>query len=143
MTTSTPEAKVPNYETEYVQAMSYIQHMYNTRHQIFQFVVALNTGILVGVFQFAHSARQRAAFCGLCEAVTLAITLMARRSQTYLHVLEEYTRELEERIGCRMVRNTTARMPKGLNSTQYLFFVYWALVLLWGVVGLCYLSGGI
>jgi hypothetical protein len=105
--------------------------MYNTRHQIFQFVVALNSGLAAVVFQFLHSDKSRFALSLLGGFVTLATTFMARRSWKFLSVLETYTAELEEQLGFGLVRVSSGRMPKGIDSTVYLFLIYWALVLMW------------
>ena len=118
-----------NREVEYAQTISYVQHMYDTRHQIFQFAVALNTGLLAVVFQFLTTTGSRLALSMLGGFVTLAITLMARRSWRYLSVLEQYAAELESKLGFGLVRETSSRMPKGADSTVYLFLIYWAFVL--------------
>ena len=129
-----------NREVEYAQAMSYIQHMYDTRHQIFQFAVALNTALLAAIFQFVEAGSGRLTLSLLGGAVTLAITLMARRSRRYLVELEKYTVELEQTLGYGLVTKTAARMPKGVDSTLYLHFIYWILVVVWAVLSL-YFAG--
>ena len=130
--------KSGNREVEYTQTIAYIQHMYDTRHQIFQFVVALNTGLMAVVFQFLQSDKSRMALSILGGFVTLATLLMARRSWTYLNVLESYAMELESTLGYGLVRCTSARMPKGTDSTVYLFLIYWALVLMWVILSVVY-----
>jgi hypothetical protein len=127
-----------NREVEYAQTIGYVQHMYSTRHQIFQFAVALNTGLLAVVFQFLQTNGPRLALCLLGAFVTLAITLMARRSWIYLTVLEKYAAELENDLGFGLVRITGERMPKGTDSTVYLFLIYWALVAFWAVLSVVY-----
>jgi hypothetical protein len=123
-----------NREVEYTQTIGYVQHMYETRHQIFQFAVALNTGLLAVVFQFLTTSGPRLALSLLGGFVTLAITLMARRSWTYLTVLERYAAELETSLGFGLVRTTSERMPKGTDSTVYLFLIYWAFVATWTIL---------
>jgi hypothetical protein len=131
-----------NREIEYQQAMSYIQHLYDTRHQSFQFAVALNTALLAAIFQFVKVDSGRLALSLLGGAVTLAITLMARRSRRYLVELEKYTAELEQSLGYGLVTATAARMPKGVDSTLYLHFIYWILVLVWAVLSLDFAGRG-
>lgn len=123
-----------NREVEYQQGMSYIQHMYDTRHQIFQFAVALNSALLAAIFQFVKADSGRLALSALGGVVTIAVTLMARRSGAYLLVLEQYVAELEGELGFGLVRNTAARMPKGIDSTRYLHFIYWLLVVVWMIL---------
>jgi hypothetical protein len=123
-----------NRDIEYQAAMAYVQHMYDTRHQIFQFAVALNTALLAAIFQFIQVNSGRLALSLLGGVVTAAITLMARRSHKYLQTLEAYAGELEGELGFGMVRTTSARMPKGIDSTSYLHFVYWILVMLWAAL---------
>jgi len=120
-----------NRDIEYQATMSYVQHMYDTRHQIFQFIVALNSALLAAIFQFVQVNTGRLALAMLGGVVTVSKTLMARRSRQYLQVLEAYAAELEAELGFGMVRTTTARMPKGIVSTSYLHFVYWVLVTVW------------
>ena len=114
--------------------MSYIQHMYDTRHQIFQFAVALNSALLAAIFQFVKSDGGRLGLSALGGVVTISVTLMARRSRAYLVVLEQYVAELEAELGFGLVRTTAARMPKGIDSTIYLLFIYWLLVIVWLVL---------
>ena len=59
---------------------------------------------------------------------------MARRSRAYLVVLEAYAAELEGVLGFGLVRTTSARMPKGIDSTLYLHFIYWILVAVWAAI---------
>lgn len=121
--------------------MSYIQHMYDTRHQIFQFAVALNSALIAAIFQFVQVDSGRLALSLLGGFVTLVVTLMARRSGRYLAELEAYTKEMEQGLGYGLVGTTSARMPKGIDSTVYLHMIYWALVLVW--VGLSVYYGGL
>jgi hypothetical protein len=123
-----------NREVEYQQAVAYIQHMYDTRHQIFQFAVALNTALLAAIFQFVQVNSGRLALSLLGGVVTAAITLMARRSGKYLQTLEAYAAELEGELGFGLVRTTSSRMPKGIDSTSYLHFVYGILVVVWAAL---------
>ena len=111
--------------------MAYIQHMYDTRHQIFQFAVALNSALLAAIFQFVKADSGRLALSALGGLVTITVTLMARRSRAYLVVLEQYVAELEGELGFGLVKTTGARMPKGIDSTLYLHFIYWLLVIVW------------
>lgn len=135
-----------NRDVEYQQTMSYIQHMYDTRHQIFQFTVALNSALIAAIFQFVKVDSGRLALALVGGFVTLALTLMARRSRTYLQVLEAYVQELEGDLGFGLVRTTYARMPRGIDSTIYLHVIYWTLVVVWAVLAAYYarslLGGG-
>jgi len=130
-----------NREVEYQQAVSYIQHMYDTRHQIFQFAVALNSALIAAIFQFVQVNTGRLALALLGGFVTLVITLMARRSRQYLVELEKYAAELETGLGFGLVGTTASRMPRGIDSTVYLHMIYWALVLVW--IGLSVFYGGL
>lgn len=130
-----------NREIEYQQAVSYIQHMYDTRHQIFQFAVALNTALLAAIFQFVTVDIGRFALSALGGLVTIAITLMARRSRRYLMELEKYAAELEQALGFGLIGTTAGRMPRGIDSTIYLHIIYWTLVIVW--VGLGVYFGGL
>jgi hypothetical protein len=123
----------PSYEAEYKECMSYVQHMYDTRHHIFQFIVGLNTALFAGLSQVAHTAHEKLAVCVLGFVVTVTMALMARRSSTYLRTLEAYTKEVEAKVGFGMLTTTTSRMPRGLDSTKYLFVVYWSIVCAWVV----------
>ncbi len=137
MTAPSP-ADPGNRNIEYQQTMIYVQHMYDTRHQIFQFAVALNSALLAAIFQFVKLDSGRLALSLVGLFVTLAITLMARRSLAYLQVLEAYARELEGVLGFGLVRTTSARMPKGIDSTLYLHAIYWTLVVVWAVLAAYY-----
>jgi len=120
-------------KTEYEQALAYLFHMYETRHQVFQFVVGVNTALFALVFQFLTSSLAKSVLSIVGGIVTLALTLMARRSLRYLAELEKYAKWLEGELGFSLLRETNARMPKGVDSSMYLFVVYWALVFLWAV----------
>ncbi|HLQ76227.1 MAG TPA: hypothetical protein VK210_02675 [Terriglobia bacterium] len=138
MSAPKPTMENGNREVEYSQTIAYIHHMYDTRHQIFQFLVALNTGLMAVVFQFLQTDKSRMTLSLLGGFVTLATLLMARRSWTYLNVLESYAMELEDKLGYGLVRCTSSRMPKGTDSTVYLFLIYWALVLMWVALSAVY-----
>jgi len=127
-----------NREVEYEQTIAYVHHMYDTRHHIFQFAVALNTGMLAAVFQFLTTNVTKLALSALGGIVMLAVTLMAKRSWEYLNVLETYAAELEKSLGFALVRTTSERMPKGMDSTLYLFFIYWGFVMVWLALSICY-----
>lgn len=111
-------------------------HMYETRHQVFQFVVGANTALFALVFQFVTSAAAKSVLSLVGGIVTLALTLMARRSLRYLAEVENYAQGLEEGLGFNLLRETNARMPKGVDSSMYLIFVYWALVVIWAISGI-------
>ena len=113
--------------------------MYDTRHRIFQFAVALNTALLGVVFQFVPSNTGRFLLSLLGLMVTLAMVLMAKRSGRFTNTVETYAMELEEKLGFGLVRQTAARMPKGIGSSRYLYFVYWMLVATWVVLGVYFL----
>jgi hypothetical protein len=95
--------------------------------------VGVNTALFALVFQFLTSNIAKSILSIVGGIVTLALTLMARRSLRYLAELEEYAKELEEKLGFGLLRETNARMPKGVDSSVYLFVVYWALVVSWTV----------
>jgi hypothetical protein len=120
-----------NKEVEYAQAIGYIHHMYDTRHRIFQFSVALNTALVAGVVQFVDADTTRLALAIVGGVVSLVVSLMARRSYLYLQFLEQYTRELEEQLDYGLVRETGARMPSGIDSTVYFLFVYNLAIVIW------------
>ena len=130
-----PQAKSPNRETEYEQTLAYVIFMYETRHQVFQFVVGANTALFALVFQFVTSSAAKSVLSIVGGVVTLALTLMARRSLRYLTEMEIYAQELEGELGFNLLRETTARMPKGVDSSKYLIFVYWTLVIIWAIAG--------
>ena len=133
------QAKPPNRETEYQQTVAYLMYMYETRQQIFQFVVGANTALFALVFQFVTSAVAKSVLSIVGGVVTLALTLMARRSLRYLTEMEKYAQELEGELGFNLLRETTARMPKGIDSSRYLIFVYWTLVIIWVMAGVYFL----
>ena len=134
-----PQVESHNRETEYEQAFAYLFHMHATRHQVFQFVVGVNTALFALVFQFLTSNLAKSVLSIVGGIVTLALTLMAKRSLRYLAELEKYAKWLEEELGFGLLRETNARMPKGVDSSMYLFVVYWALVVLWVVSSLYFL----
>jgi len=129
------QAKSANRETEYEQTLAYLMHMYETRHQVFQFVVGANTALFALVFQFVTSGVAKSILSIVGGIVTLALTLMARRSLRYLTEVENYAQTLEEELGFNLLRETNARMPKGVDSSVYLIYVYWALVVIWVIAG--------
>ena len=133
------QAEPNNRKTEYEQALAYLFHMYETRHQVFQFVVGINTALFALVFQFLTSNLAKSVLSIVGGIVTLALTLMARRSLRYLAELEKYAQWLEGELGFGLLRETNARMPKGVDSSTYLFVVYWALVVLWTVSSIYFL----
>lgn len=134
MSTTTPRPGPGNRDVEYEQAIEYIHHMYDTRHQIFQFAIGLNTVLLAAVFQFLTTDLARLAMSLLGGCATLAIALMARRAHTYTGVLETYCKELETQLGFGLVGYTSSRMPVGWDSTVYLFLVYWLFIAAWIVL---------
>jgi hypothetical protein len=94
--------------------------------------------MLAVVFQFLTQDAARLAVAFAAGLATLAITLMARRAYQYTAVLEDYTAELEQRLGFGLIATSRERMPKGLDSTRYLFFVYWGFVSLWSGLAIHY-----
>jgi hypothetical protein len=130
-----PQAKPTNRETEHNQTLTYLIHMYETRHQVFQFVVGANTALFALVFQFVTSIMAKSILAIVGGIVTLALTLMARRSLRYLTEVEKYAQELEKELGFNLLSETNARMPKGVDSSVYLIYVYWALVVIWVIAG--------
>ena len=122
---------MPDPETEYKEALSYLQHMFDTRHRIFNFTIALNAGFLAIVFRLAQTTGARLLLCGVGLIITTCMMLMARRSAEYLNQMEIYTEEIEGPLGFGLVAKTNQRMPKAVTSTQYLFFAYWVLVIVW------------
>lgn len=120
-----------NRVTEYELSLSYIQHMYDTRHQIFQFVVAVNTGLLAVVFQFIKTDITKVVLSVIGAIITVALTLMAKRSLRYLQELEAYARNLEEILDFGLIKETGSKMPKGIDSSEYLLFVYFTFVVTW------------
>jgi hypothetical protein len=131
-----PPAESSSHEIEYVQTIAYVFHMYETRHQVFKFVVGINTALLAVVFQFLTSNIAKSVLSIFGGIVTLALTLMARRSLRYLAELEKYAQELEGQLSFGLVRETSARMPKGIDSNVYFFIVYWVLVAIWTILSI-------
>ena len=116
---------------EYVQNLEYIRHMSDTRSQIFQFCVTLNSGLLAVVFQFLTENATKIIISALAGVITLAITLMAARSLKYLKALESVVIEIETNLGASLIRDTNAKTPKGIDSSTYLILTYWLLCLMW------------
>ena len=112
--------------------------MYDTRHHIVQFVVGINTALLAVVFQFLTTDFAKTVLSIVGGIVTLALTLMARRSLQYLAEVERYAQELEKQLGFGLIRETSARMPNGIDSSVYLFVVYWVLVTTWALLSIYY-----
>ncbi|PPC85730.1 MAG: hypothetical protein CTY37_07590 [Methylotenera sp.] len=123
--------KETNRVSEYEMTVAYIHHMYDTRHHIFQFVVAVNTGLLAVVFQFLQTNLTKVVLSLIGAIITLALTLMARRSLQYLKEVENYAAQLEKIMGFGLIGETSSKMPKGRDSSMYLFFVYWTFVITW------------
>ena len=123
--------KETNRVSEYEMTVAYIHHMYDTRHHIFQFVVAVNTGLLAVVFQFLQTNLTKVVLSLIGAIITLALTLMARRSLQYLKEVEIYAMQLEKVISFGLIGETSSKMPKGLDSSMYLFVVYWTFVITW------------
>jgi ABC-type branched-subunit amino acid transport system permease subunit len=113
--------------------------MYDTRHHIFQFVVAVNTGLLAVVFQFLKSDPTKFILSTIGAVITIALTLMARRSLRYLQEVECYAQHLEKIIGFGLIRETGGKMPKGADSSVYLFVVYWTFVCTWIFLSIYYI----
>lgn len=126
-----PPATSGNQDIEYQSAIAYIHHMYDTRHQILQFVVGINTALLAVVFEFLKSDVTKAVLSLIGGMITLALALMAKRSLLYLKTMEGYVTELESELQFGLISTTSARMPRGRDSNDYLLFVYWALAATW------------
>ena len=120
--------------------MAYVQHMYDTRHQIFQFAVALNSALLAAIFQFIQEDSGRLALSLVGLFVTSAITLMARRSLAYLVVLEAYAAELETetwvRAGAYDERADAERDRQHPVPPLHL----WILVVVWAILTVFFIS---
>jgi len=136
-----PQTQQINHEIEYEQTLAYLMHMYDTRHQVFQFVVGSNTALFALVFQFVTSTVAKSILSVVGGLVTLALTLMAMRSLRYLAEVEKYAQKLEEELGFNLLRVTNARMPKGVDSSIYLVYVYWALVIIWAITSVYFVAG--
>ena len=116
---------------EYQQAIIHLHHMYDTRHKIFQFSVVINAALLTIAFKMPELSLERVLMALMGFLITMFITLMAIRSNKYLKQVEVYTEELESFIGFGLINTTNKRMPKGIDSTSYFFYTYWAMILLW------------
>jgi hypothetical protein len=114
--------------------------MYETRHNIFKFTVVLNTALLALVFQFVAADVIKLIFSIVGMTVTISLTLMARRSLRYLSEIENYAKKLEGIIGFGLISETGARMPKGFDSSFYLFVVYWVISIMWEILTIYYIS---
>lgn len=125
---------MPNHETEYEQTISYIHHMYDTRHKIFGFLIAMNAGLLTVIFEVIDSKLAMLMLCIIGLATTLSLTLMGKRANHYRIQLEQYAAEIENGLGFGLIKTTSARMPKGLDSTVYIFCVCWLMIVIWAVV---------
>ena len=123
-----------NRETEYEQTISYIHHMYDTRHRIFGFLIAMNAGLLTVIFEVLDSEPAMLVLCVIGLATTLALTLMCVRANRYRVQLERYAAELEAELGFGLIKTTGERMPKGLDSTVYIFCLCWLMAVIWSVV---------
>lgn len=123
-----------NRETEYEQTISYIHHMYDTRHRIFGFLIALNAGLLTVIFEVLDSEPAMLVLCVIGLATTFALTLMGVRANKYRIQLERYAAELEIQLGFGLIKTTGERMPKGMDSTVYIFCVCWLMLLIWSIV---------
>lgn len=119
---------------EYQQTISYLHHMYDTRHRIFQFGIFVNAGLLAVVFKVAESSIAKISISMMGILIIFSLTLMAIRSDQYRKQVERYAEELEGKLGFELVRVTNQRMPKGLDSTKYLFYSYWAMVFIWALL---------
>ncbi|MFK7965537.1 MAG: hypothetical protein AB8C46_16375 [Burkholderiaceae bacterium] len=135
--TALPET-IGRGEIEYSKTIDYIHHLYETRGKIFQFAVALNTGLLVIVFQWLTESIAKLGMSAVGFALTLTMMFMAARSWRYLQELEKYACELELALGFSLVTTTSRRMPKGLDSTHYLLFIFAMFVLMWLALGANY-----
>ena len=131
-------SNLPRQEVEYEQAMAYIFHMYETRHQIFQFVVTFNSVLLAVVFQYLSDMISKGVVSIIAFIVTLALTLMARRSLIFLEKVNEFAINIEKDLGFGLVGNTANSMPRGIDSSYYLFFVYYLLLIVWLSLGLIF-----
>ena len=117
--------------TEYGQTISYLHHMFDTRHKVFQFSIAINAALLAVVFQMADTVPARLVTSVMGFAVMIFFVLFIRRSNLYLEEIEKYAKQLEQEIGFNLVSKTTERMPPGIKTTNYFLFTYYALILLW------------
>lgn len=118
-------------ETEYSNAIMYIFHMYDTRHHIFKFVIGINTAMIAIVFQYLSSELAKFIFSLIGCIITLSLTLMAKRSFRYLLNLEAYAKKLERELNLSLLNEPSSKMPKGWDSSVYLFVVYYFLVITW------------
>ena len=123
-----------NRETEYEQTIAYIHHMYDTRHRIFGFLIAMNAGLLTVIFEVIDSDPAMLLLCIIGLATTLSLTLMGLRANRYRIQVEQYAIELEEELGYGLIKKTGERMPKGLDSTVYIFCVCWLMNVIWAIV---------
>lgn len=126
-------------EIEYIQAISYIFHMYDTRHHIFKFIVGINTVMIAIVFQYLSSDITKLFFSIISGVITLSLTFMAKRSFIYLINLEEYTKKLEEDLNIALITKPSSQMPKGSDSSIYLFITYYFLFFIWVLLSIYFL----
>ena len=134
------QEKTINRELEYDKTLSYIFHMYDTRHKIFQFAVSMNTILLAVVLQYIDATLAKFLLSLLAGTVTIALYLMGIRAWRYLSNLENYAKEIEGELGFAALNQADSRMPKGTDSTKYLFFVYFLMSSLWLVLSIGYLA---
>ncbi len=132
------EKKAGNRELEYDKVLSYIFHMYDTRHKIFSFAVSINTILLAVVFQYIEANLAKLLLSILAGTITTALYLMNIRASHYRAHLENYAKEVEQTLGFSALTTVDSRMPKGVDSTKYLFFVYFLMSCLWGILSMGY-----
>ncbi|MBL4566917.1 MAG: hypothetical protein JKY85_02660 [Porticoccus sp.] len=127
-------------ELEYDKILSYIIHLYDTRHKIFQFCVSINTILLAVIFQYIDELAAKFFLSIFAGAITISLSLMGIRSWRYLCTLEQCVGNVEEKLGLSALKIASSKMPRGMDSTKYLFFVYLLMSILWIVLSVGYLA---
>ena len=122
-----------NKEVEYAQAISYIHHMYDTRHKAFHFMLVINAALLAVQFnsKLLASSIERLPISLFGLLVTISLMLFALRNSKATDKYESEAIKIEAELGFSLITSANQKSIGGMHSGIYLTSIYVICSLFW------------
>lgn len=126
-----------NKEVEYAQAMSYLQHMFETRHKAFHFMLIINVALLAVQFnsKATITSIEKLIVSVFGFLITALLLGFARRNATANAKIQIEVIKIEEQLGYSLLSSSHYSKIKGPHSGIYLTSIYVICMIIWAVYG--------
>jgi uncharacterized membrane protein YjjP (DUF1212 family) len=121
-----------NREIEYTHVHARIEHLYDTRLHVFNFVLILNAALLAAVQQLTSDPVQKCVISFFGILATSFMLLIERRTIFVADQYVEYLKELEIELSLSLQTTIDQKLKKSKFRTRSYFSVlYFILILMW------------